>query len=422
MQDPIAAADELERCVRHLGFCGAMINGHTNGVYSDDPAIDAFWARVEALGVPIYLHPADPPGPTSALAGCSSLKRAMWEWGVETASHALRLVFGGVFDRFPGVTIILGHLGETLPYLLWRFDSRAAIYGLRLQKPPSEYIRAHMVVTTSGMFAAEPLTCALNALGADRVMFSVDYPYGLPSTPRSLLRTSRLTSRRGVVCALKTQSEFSAGRRTRWPKQRTCETGLLTAEKNRWWIVFASVLGLSVGNGPIMQFTFGVLLPPISHEFGWARGTVSSAIVIGLWMTGVATPLVGRLVDRFGVRAVALPAIALFSAATASVALVPASPLVFTACITVMGLTAAGQTPLVYAKAISASFDDKRGLALGIAMAGVGLGAAVVPQFAQALIQAVGWRGAYVGLGSLTFILAFPAVALFLRGRSAHPT
>ena len=197
---------------------------------------------------------------------------------------------------------------------------------------------------------------------------------------------------------------------------------MLTAEKNRWWIVFASVLGLSVGNGSIMQFTFGVLLPPISHEFGWARGTVSSAIVIGLWMTGVATPLVGRLVDRFGVRAVALPAIALFSAATASVALVPASPLVFTALYAVMGLTAAGQTPLVYAKAISASFDDKRGLALGIAMAGVGLGAAVVPQFAQALIQAVGWRGAYVGLGSLTFILAFPAVALFLRGRSAHPT
>ena len=177
MQDPIAAADELERCVRHLGFCGAMINGHTNGAYLDDPVIDPFWARVEALGVPIYLHPADPPGPYPALAGCSSLKRAMWEWGVETGSHALRLVFGGVFDRFPGVTIILGHLGETLPYLLWRFDSRAAIYGLRLKKPPSEYIRAHVVVTTSGMFSAEPLACAVNALGADRVMFSVDYPY-----------------------------------------------------------------------------------------------------------------------------------------------------------------------------------------------------------------------------------------------------
>jgi MFS family permease len=178
------------------------------------------------------------------------------------------------------------------------------------------------------------------------------------------------------------------------------------------------VIGLLVGNGPIMQFTFGVLLPPIAREFGWARGTVSSAIVVGLWMTGIATPLVGRLVDRYGIRAVALPAIALFSAATASVALVPASPVAFTALYALMGLAAAGQTPLIYAKAISGRFDADRGLALGIAMAGVGIGAALVPQFAQALVQAVGWRGAYVGLGSLTFLLAFPAVALFLRGAS----
>jgi 2,3-dihydroxybenzoate decarboxylase len=130
MQDPIAAAAELERCVRDLGFCGAMINGHTNGTYLDDLSVDPFWARVEALQVPIYLHPADPIGSYPAIAGCPSLKRAMWEWGVETGTHALRLVFGGVFDRFPGVTLILGHLGETLPYLLWRFDSRADLYGL----------------------------------------------------------------------------------------------------------------------------------------------------------------------------------------------------------------------------------------------------------------------------------------------------
>ena len=90
------------------------------------------------------------------------------------------------------------------------------------------------------------------------------------------------------------------------------EESLMTTERNRWWIVFASVIGLLVGNGPIMQFTFGVLLPPIAREFGWARGTVSSAIVVGLWMTGIATPLVGRLVDRYGIRRVALPAIALF--------------------------------------------------------------------------------------------------------------
>ena len=168
-----------------------------------------------------------------------------------------------------------------------------------------------------------------------------------------------------------------------------------------------------------MSFTFGVLLPPVSREFGWDRGTVSFAIVLGLWMTGIATPVVGRLVDRFGIRAVALPAITLFSIATASVSLVPASIAAFAALYALMGLAAAGQTPLIYAKAISARFDDKRGLALGVAMAGVGLGAAIVPQFAQAMVGRVGWRGAYAGLGGLIFLLAFPAVALVI-GRQPH--
>lgn len=177
MQDPAAAARELERCVRDLGFCGAMINGHTNGLYLDDAMFNPFWERVEEIEAPIYLHPADPVSAYPAIAGCDSLKRAMWEWGVETGSHALRLIFGGVFDRFPKVMLVLGHLGETLPYLLWRFDSRARIYGLRLKRRPSEYIREHIFVSTSGMFSTEPLLCAIGALGAGRVMFSVDYPF-----------------------------------------------------------------------------------------------------------------------------------------------------------------------------------------------------------------------------------------------------
>ena len=191
--------------------------------------------------------------------------------------------------------------------------------------------------------------------------------------------------------------------------------------RNRWWIVVASVMGLLVGNGPVMQFTFGTLLPPITRQFGWSRGLVSSAMVVGLWMTGLATPVVGRLVDRFGIRTVALPAIVVFSLATASVAWVPASPAAFTALYALMGLAAAGQTPLIYAKAISARFDRRRGLALGIAMAGVGLGAALVPQFAQAMIGIAGWRGAYAGLGVLTFVLAFPSVALFVGRPAAGP-
>jgi MFS family permease len=150
--------------------------------------------------------------------------------------------------------------------------------------------------------------------------------------------------------------------------------------KSRWWIVAASVLGLVAGNGPVMQFTIGILIAPITRDFGWSRGTLSSAMVIGLWMTGIVMLLVGRLVDRFGIRAVALPAIMVFSLAAASVALVPASPVAFIVRYALMGLGAAAQTPLVYAKAISARFDRQRGLALGIAMAGVGLGAAIVPQ------------------------------------------
>jgi len=177
LQDSTAAANELERCVNQLGFAGCMINGHTNGQYLDDPALDPFWERAEALETVVYLHPADPVSPFAVLDGYKGLKRATWEWTLETGSHALRMVFGGLFDRFPKATLALGHLGETLPYLLWRFDSRAKLYGIKLKRQPSDYIRENMVVTLSGMFSAEPLNCAIAALGADRVMFSADYPF-----------------------------------------------------------------------------------------------------------------------------------------------------------------------------------------------------------------------------------------------------
>jgi 2,3-dihydroxybenzoate decarboxylase len=177
MQDPVAAADELARCMRELGFCGAMINGHTNGRYLDDPALYPFWERAEHLGALIYLHPADPVATSAALADHRGLRRATWEWTVETGSHALRLVFGGLFDRFPRAKLGLGHLGETLPFLLWRFDSRAKLYGVKLGRKPSEYIRDNIVVTTSGMSAADPLICTISALGSDHVMFAADYPF-----------------------------------------------------------------------------------------------------------------------------------------------------------------------------------------------------------------------------------------------------
>lgn len=181
VQDAKTAADELERCVRELKFCGAMINGHTNGQYLDHPDTYPLWERAEALSVPLYLHPADPVTQMVALNGHRGLKRATWEWTVETGTHALRIVFSGLFDRFPGVRLALGHLGETLPYQLWRFDSRARAYGVKLKKRPSDYIRENIVVTTSGMFSFEPIDCALKALGRANVMYSADYPFEDPA-------------------------------------------------------------------------------------------------------------------------------------------------------------------------------------------------------------------------------------------------
>jgi 2,3-dihydroxybenzoate decarboxylase len=179
LQDAAAAADELQRCIDQLKFHGAMINGHTNGRYLDDPALYPFWERAEALAAPIYLHPADPPALFPALAGHKGLRRATWEWTIETGTHALRLIFGGTFDRFPHAQLVLGHLGETLPFLLWRLDSRAGpdFYAIKLDKRPSEYIKDNIMVTTSGMCSAEPLACTIDALGHDHVMFASDYPF-----------------------------------------------------------------------------------------------------------------------------------------------------------------------------------------------------------------------------------------------------
>jgi 2,3-dihydroxybenzoate decarboxylase len=177
MQDAKAAAAELERCMRDLKFCGAMINGHTHGKYLDDRSYDPFWERAADLSAAIYLHPADPVAPLPAIAGYNVLARPMWGWGVETGSHALRLICGGVFHRFPKAKLVLGHLGETLPFQLWRFDSRSKPYGWNLPKPASQYVRDNIWVTMSGMYDLPPVQCSLDALGRERVMFSSDYPF-----------------------------------------------------------------------------------------------------------------------------------------------------------------------------------------------------------------------------------------------------
>jgi 2,3-dihydroxybenzoate decarboxylase len=179
MQDPQAAARELERSVKEYGFKGSLVNGHTNGVYYDDPAYDAFWEAMQEIDVPLYLHPANAWADPYSIQGHPELAGATWGWGVETGTHALRLLFGGVFDRYPRLKIIIGHMGEGLPFLRWRFDSRFAVYphGVKLQRPPSAYFGSNILITTSGVCSPHALTGAIGEMGAEAVLFSVDYPY-----------------------------------------------------------------------------------------------------------------------------------------------------------------------------------------------------------------------------------------------------
>ena len=172
---------------------------------------------------------------------------------------------------------------------------------------------------------------------------------------------------------------------------------------------------MTVANGPVVFFTFGLFLGPITTEFGWNRATFSSSLLVGHTLAAFAYPFMGRAIDRYGIRRITLTFIPLFALATAALSLTPPSRAVFIALAGVCGLISTGQAPPAYAKAVSAWFDERRGLALGIAMAGIGIGATVVPQFARWAIDAFGWRAAYVALGALTLCVAFPSVALLVR-------
>jgi 2,3-dihydroxybenzoate decarboxylase len=180
LQDPKAAADELERTVTQLGFKGAMVNGHTHGEYLDEQKFWVVWERAQALGVPIYLHPANPlPDQMKIYEGYPGLLGATWNWTVETATHALRIICGGVFDAFPNATLLLGHMGEALPYVLRRVDDgwKGSPQSKQLQHLPSYYVKKNILITTSGNCSTEALLCALLALGADHILFSADYPF-----------------------------------------------------------------------------------------------------------------------------------------------------------------------------------------------------------------------------------------------------
>ena len=179
--DPAASVKELERTVKTLGFKGAMINSHTQGEYLDDKK---YWPILEcaaALGVPIYLHPREPhPAVMEAyFKGYEDLSTAAWGFAMETCTHFLRLVMAGVFDAYPKLTFILGHLGEGLPFWVDRFEDHTRHYmkGRGLRKTPRQYLTENLVVTCSGNFSTPAFLCTVMALGIDNVLFSVDWPY-----------------------------------------------------------------------------------------------------------------------------------------------------------------------------------------------------------------------------------------------------
>lgn len=182
--DPAASVAELERCITELGFKGAMVHGLTNGLFFDDKRFWPIFQKAQELDVPLYIHPATPhPAVTEAyyqdyLEDFPSLLSAGWGFTVETATQGIRLVLSGVFDAYPDVRIILGHLGEGLPFYLWRIDQALARQGNRdTSFSFRDYFCKHFWITTSGFFSNPALLCCVMEMGVDRILFSVDYPF-----------------------------------------------------------------------------------------------------------------------------------------------------------------------------------------------------------------------------------------------------
>jgi MFS family permease len=177
-----------------------------------------------------------------------------------------------------------------------------------------------------------------------------------------------------------------------------------------WLLPIGSAIALIVGNGPISVFAFGVFIKPLEAEFGWSRASISAGLSLCGLFSALALPLVGGLMDRYGVRRPLLIAVCLFALNVAAIGSTTSLGM-FMALAALSGLTGAAQSPLAYVKSISGQFNARRGLAIGIAMSGVGIGTAFVPLLAQSLINSFGWRAAYLGMGALVFLLAVPIAA-----------
>lgn len=191
---PEAAADELERTVKDLGFKGALISGMVRGAFLDDAKFAPLLARAEALDVPLYIHPGMPPEavrkayydgfPAPISFGLATFA---WGWHYETALHVMRLALSGALDRHPGLKLIIGHMGEGLPAMLARCEHQFSTDLAYLRRPLMQTITDQVYVTSSGFFTEPPFTAALATFGIDRLMFSVDYPYASNQDGRAFL-------------------------------------------------------------------------------------------------------------------------------------------------------------------------------------------------------------------------------------------
>lgn len=193
LKDPECAAKEFERCVTKLGFVGALVDGTVGGLFLDDPRFTSVWETAVRLKVPVYLHPAPPPE-TVKKAYFSGLPNdvamllsiAGWGWHAETGLHTLRLIVSGLFDRMPELQVIIGHMGEGLPYALAR--SSGILSGpSHLRQTVAEYFKTNLHITTSGYFTQPPLKCAVDVVGLDRLMYSVDYPFSANTKGKKFL-------------------------------------------------------------------------------------------------------------------------------------------------------------------------------------------------------------------------------------------
>jgi predicted TIM-barrel fold metal-dependent hydrolase len=199
LKDPKNAAKELERCVQKLGFKGALLDGTTSGKFLDDPQFLPVWEAADALGVPVYLHPAPPPKTVRAayysdLPGELGhiLSIAGWGWHAENGLHTLRLIVSGLFEKFPKLQVIIGHMGEGTPYALAR-SNHILSHVAKLPQSVADYFHQNIHVTTSGYFTQPPFQCALEVCGIDRLMFSVDYPFSPNTRGRDFLKDVKLS-------------------------------------------------------------------------------------------------------------------------------------------------------------------------------------------------------------------------------------